>query len=260
MAEEGQFNTDASALRNRIKAHDKFALKDINEWIFEALDVQKGHTILDIGCGIGKQTIPLAKVVGQSGHVYAFDISAQGLQAVKEQAIQLNISKQITTFQGEIDKIGDYFVGKTFDRILSCYSLYYTTKAQDVFSAIYKSIANGGIFFCCGPAKSNNLELREFHFQVKDGRKTPPETSAGLFMEETGIQLARKHFGNIEVRYFENPLDFDSAQALYDYWSSYNLYEKELETKFMEFANKHFQSNKIFRTVKRVVGITASKN
>ncbi|MGI4850699.1 MAG: methyltransferase domain-containing protein [Janthinobacterium lividum] len=37
--------------------------------------LSSGHTVWDIGCGSGVMTEYLAKTVGSTGHVYAFDIN-----------------------------------------------------------------------------------------------------------------------------------------------------------------------------------------
>jgi ubiquinone/menaquinone biosynthesis C-methylase UbiE len=42
-----------------------------------------GQEVLEVGCGPGFFTIPAAKIVGESGHVVALDVSALAIQAVE---------------------------------------------------------------------------------------------------------------------------------------------------------------------------------
>ncbi len=63
--ETGKFDTDANALAQRIASHKTFGSKDVNDWIFEHLQPAEGGSLLDLGCGTGKQAIPAAKMVGQ---------------------------------------------------------------------------------------------------------------------------------------------------------------------------------------------------
>ncbi len=42
--------------------------------IMDLMKVKLGMTIADIGCGIGYFSIPMAKVVGEKGKVYALDL------------------------------------------------------------------------------------------------------------------------------------------------------------------------------------------
>lgn len=47
--------------------------------MLQALDVQPGWTVCDLGCGNGYHTLPLAQLVGPKGSVYAVDIQAEML-------------------------------------------------------------------------------------------------------------------------------------------------------------------------------------
>ncbi len=54
--------------------------KDVKEWLDDKgvaflsdIGIRKNHIVSDFGCGEGHYTIPAAKVVGESGKVYAVD-------------------------------------------------------------------------------------------------------------------------------------------------------------------------------------------
>lgn len=78
-------------------------------------------------------------------------------------------------------------------------------------------------------------------------------------MEETGQRLAHEYFTRVEISTFQNSLKFDSAEALYRYWSSYNLYDERLDADFKAATTRHFQTHAVFETVKRVIGVKAFK-
>ncbi|MCK4588802.1 MAG: class I SAM-dependent methyltransferase [Nanoarchaeota archaeon] len=63
---------------------DKFILNPEKE--LNKLDIPKGQTVLDYGCGIGSYTIPAAKAVGKEGKVYALDKQSLAIGKVKERA------------------------------------------------------------------------------------------------------------------------------------------------------------------------------
>ena len=52
------------------------------------LGIRAGHVVLDFGCGSGTYTIPAAKLVGNSGKVYALDINSSFLDRMEERAKQ----------------------------------------------------------------------------------------------------------------------------------------------------------------------------
>jgi ubiquinone/menaquinone biosynthesis C-methylase UbiE len=256
--ETGRFNTNAAALKQRIQAHEKYALHDLNQWIFDHVELAEGLSILDLGCGTGKQTLPLAQLVGDSGHVLAVDISQEALDILSLNAKELGLEERITLLRIGLDELGEHLHKELFDRILACYSLYYVKYPRNVFDIIHHILKPGGIFFFCGPTKDNNSELKQVHYALMR-KKSPPTTGAAVFMEETGQQLAREFFTKVEVFSFENPLRFNSAEALYGYWSSYNLFDEKLDVEFKAAADNYFRHHSVFETIKRANGVRVVK-
>jgi ubiquinone/menaquinone biosynthesis C-methylase UbiE len=60
----------------------KMSLDRNAEDALEDLGVSEGQTVLDYGCGSGTYTIPAARLVGESGKVYALDVSGRALEKV----------------------------------------------------------------------------------------------------------------------------------------------------------------------------------
>ena len=56
------------------------------EDILSEIGLRHGMTFADIGCGQGFFTVPAAKIVGDSGKVYASDISETNIQKLREKA------------------------------------------------------------------------------------------------------------------------------------------------------------------------------
>lgn len=255
---QGRFDTDAAALTRRIEAHGKYGSNDLNDWIFGLLVLREGLSILDLGCGTGKQTIPMANAVGETGRLFSVDLSQDALNLLSTSARELGLERRITACCSALDDLEQHLPPGAFDVVLACYSLYYGRDSAKVFDTVHRALRAGGVFLFCGPAKDNNFELKRFHYAL-DGQRTPAETGAAVFMEETGPYLARRRFRRVEIFRFENPLRFDSAEALYRYWSSYNLYEQKLDNAFRAAAAKHFQSHSVFETTKRAIGVRTLK-
>ena len=71
--------------------------------IVQHLDLQPGMKVLDLGCGPGRLTIPVARQVGPQGEVVAVDIQAGMLQRTqkKAQAANLNNIRYVQAGAGE---------------------------------------------------------------------------------------------------------------------------------------------------------------
>ena len=56
------------------------------------VEIIPGYKVLDYGCGPGAFTIMIAKIIGQSGIVYALDIHPLAIKAVQQKARKNNLS------------------------------------------------------------------------------------------------------------------------------------------------------------------------
>jgi len=54
--------------------------------ILEEVGIKAGFHVLDYGCGPGSYIVPLAKLVGKSGKIYALDVHPLAIQAVQRLA------------------------------------------------------------------------------------------------------------------------------------------------------------------------------
>jgi SAM-dependent methyltransferase len=257
MIEHGQFNTDAGALARRIQAHEQYGSNDLNDWIFGHLMLRDGFSVLDLGCGTGKQALPIVRAVGAAGSVLAVDLSPEALRLLAAAAAEAGLEGRLQLLCCGLDDLEAHLNGRSFDRVLSSYALYYAKHPPRLFKRIQQVLNTEGVFFFCGPAKENNVELKRFHYSLR-GAEVPPVTGAAAFMEDTGPQLACQLFRKVELARFENPLCFDNPDALYSYWSSYNLYDQSLDVEFRSAAERYFQTHSVFQASKRVVGVKAA--
>jgi len=68
--------------------------------------VHKGNKAIDIGPGMGYFSIPMAKLVGHSGHVTAIDIQPKMLSVLMRRAQKKGLSDRIKTHLAGPDSIG----------------------------------------------------------------------------------------------------------------------------------------------------------
>jgi len=61
-----------------------------HEFLVE-VGLRQGQVALDFGCGSGTYTIPAAEIVGESGLVYALDVSSSALDKLENKANKMGI-------------------------------------------------------------------------------------------------------------------------------------------------------------------------
>jgi ubiquinone/menaquinone biosynthesis C-methylase UbiE len=117
----------AGSLDNRIRKWIQDPRKILGPYI------EKGMTVLDIGCGPGYFTLDIAKMVGKAGRVIASDLQEGMLQKLNEKIIGTELEERITLHKSEKNKIG---VAENFDFILAFYMLHEVPNAEDFFKEI----------------------------------------------------------------------------------------------------------------------------
>jgi len=76
--------------------------------IVRRLELQPGMKVLDVGCGPGRVTIPLAQQIGSQGEVWAIDIQPGMLRRAKAKAQAANLNNirflQIGAGEGKLER------------------------------------------------------------------------------------------------------------------------------------------------------------
>ena len=68
--------------------------------------VRPGHTAMDLGCGPGYFTLPMARLVGQTGQVIAVDLQPRMLDILRRRAERAGLSTRIQLHQCSADRLG----------------------------------------------------------------------------------------------------------------------------------------------------------
>lgn len=75
------------------------------------ISINEGELVIDATCGNGNDTLFLSKIVGNDGHVLAFDIQAQAIQNTK-QLIKENDVQNVSVIHDSHAHINQYLSGE----------------------------------------------------------------------------------------------------------------------------------------------------
>jgi ubiquinone/menaquinone biosynthesis C-methylase UbiE len=110
--------------------------------IVERLEVRPGMAVLDLGCGPGRLTIPIAREVGPDGEVVAMDIQSGMLQRAQEKARAANL----TNIQFLQAGAGEGKLGRNrFDRSLLVTVLGEIPDRERALREIFDALKLGGL-------------------------------------------------------------------------------------------------------------------
>jgi len=256
----GSFDTNSQALKNRVNLQKNLGEFNLNNWIFENLDIAENLSYLDLGCGLGNQTLELLEKGFKNINITAVDASEDSIKLLAESIAKLKCDKKVNTHIGRFDELGQVIQKKQFDRIFGSYSLYYVDDAEKLFSIIHSALKKDGVLFFCGPSHDNNLELKKLLSNISNDNKQITNTIASNFMEEEAPAICKEVFKKeVEILKFKNKVEFYNPQDLFNYWSSHNLYDASLEKEFRKYTTKLFNNGSTFINYKSGIGIRINK-
>ena len=122
-------------------------LSEIALGVIGRVGIKAGQTVLDFGCGSGVYTIPLARVVGEQGKVYALDKDRHALDSLMQKAGASGLTniKRLDTSGGTRIALANDSVDVVF--LFDVFHYYYFSSVperQDLLSEISRLLKPGG--------------------------------------------------------------------------------------------------------------------
>jgi ubiquinone/menaquinone biosynthesis C-methylase UbiE len=103
--------------------------------------LEPGDTAIDLGCGPGFFTIPMARLVGPGGCIVAVDLQAPMLDRVRRKARQHGLADRIRCHRCVPEKIG---LSLAADFVLAWYMVHETPDPAGFFREVRTLLKDGG--------------------------------------------------------------------------------------------------------------------
>jgi ubiquinone/menaquinone biosynthesis C-methylase UbiE len=118
--------------------------RPVGQRLTTLLDPQPGQHALDIGCGRGAVTLPLATSVGPTGHVRAVDVSSAMTAATREVVDELGLTQVTVDVADASDAAALRGEGDGYDVIASSLVIFFIDHPDDVLRGWVSLLAPGG--------------------------------------------------------------------------------------------------------------------
>ena len=176
-----------------VELDNPFTKTNRTKVIIQRLDLQPGMKVLDVGCGPGRLTIPVAQQIGPQGEVVAIDIQPGMLRRAQEKAQAAHLNN-IRFLQGGIE--ADHLARNQYDRALLVTVLGEIPERKTALTEIFEALKPGGIL-------SVTEVIFDPHFQ---SRQTVRELATTVGFHDLGCFGHRLSFTmNLEKPYDTQP-------------------------------------------------------
>ena len=157
--------------------------------IVEELRIKSGMFVADFGCGAGYFTIPIAKIIKNSGKIYAIDVLSESLENVLSKAKLYNLLN-IETVRANIEIVGGSKIKNgSLDLVLLANILFQCSDYNSVLTEAKRILKNEGSIVIVdwipkkvplGPKYEHCLsEETVKKLSIKNGLKTVKKIDAG---------------------------------------------------------------------------------
>jgi len=161
--------------------------EDRNDWqqpdrVMSDLGVKPGTSVADIGCGEGYFALRLARAVGPQGLVYAVDINARALAALKKQADQQLLTNVTVVVSESTDT---RLPVESVDVLLVSDVLHEVPEAQrlPLVQSAVRALKPGGFLYLIDYRKSRDVKFDPYEKLIPRDELVKICTDAGLRLD-----------------------------------------------------------------------------
>ncbi|MGE5463902.1 MAG: class I SAM-dependent methyltransferase [Syntrophothermus sp.] len=210
---EINYQETSNDLLTRIRIHETYGARNIDQWNTDVLQPTADMKILDVGCGAGKQCFLYSDYTGGKADITGTDFSEELLDKAREKLASRgdkNIKFQFMDFNKPFE-----FPDNTFDLLSSAFAIYYASNLDFTFGEAHRVLKPGGRLFVTGPLPENKQMFYEI-IKEATSQPIPPMPGSSRFRGEIYKTIESK-FSRTELLKFENPITFPEVAPFIEY-------------------------------------------
>jgi len=143
-------------------------------WLAMRIGIQKGDTVLDVGCGVGGPLRNIARFTGAK--VVGLNNNEYQVRRANKLNAQFGVSTIAEVCHGDFMKIP--FDGNTFDHVYAIEATCHAPDRTGCFSQVFKVLKEGGVFggyeWCMTDRYDpNNADHRRWKLGIEEGNSLP---------------------------------------------------------------------------------------
>ena len=242
-------------LRSRMGQNEALGVHDFEQWIFGHLDLRPGCDVLDVACGTGKAILKLLARHPEIGHVTGVDFAEPAIDVLRQRAADGGFS-QVDALVLDMETLRDSLSGRRFDHIFSIYGVHYSPRMHELLCEYRDLLKPDGSIFFCGPDAFCNTKLMRILASADSLESDPiPARMLRPFIREWQLDRLRECFGQVELDFFENRVEFPDLETFLTWWRNHDLHREELETMVQQRVERELAVEGSFSLNKNVMGV-----
>ena len=241
------YQETSNDLLTRINIHDAYGARDIDKWMLDVLPLEQGMSILDVGCGAGKQCFSFLAHLSGKAHITGTDVSEALLAKAQEENRMLG--NRVTFKRMDFNRAFT-FANDEFDLASCSFAIYYAEDIPFTINEMHRVIKPNGQLFTTGPMPENKQMFYEI-IKEATGKDIPPMPGSSRYASEI-LESINAKFSKVEIHIFENPLTFPEVDPFIAYTRA-SLSEDRL------LWNTFFQTKTDFEAIMKEITQVAIK-
>jgi len=130
-------------MQMNMSEHEEQWLTTHGAEMISTLGINSSNTVIDFGCGIGRYTIPLSRIAGENGRVFAVERDAQELAILRKRMDRFGNPDAIEVLESDdirLQSVKD----SSIDQMLVFDVLQYIEDHEMFFQSIHRVLKPGG--------------------------------------------------------------------------------------------------------------------